>query len=352
MSQTSNYYSAIKDFLRETYGIKHVDILRKSRHPRGRFLYNGKVRDITLHNSVSGGAKDLDIKKRDIVQLLGPPPPKPEPKPRQKLEEMLGPLPTPYEPKPEKYNIPDIPRIEYASEPTAPEVKEPEMPAVEPNKVFVPKTKPAPDPVIGRIAIYEDRIKFLVPRNLGNVGIGNGYRAERDGPDQWTLHKAASPRILSDRTLSYYGTTGEKLRGDLPICGPSPAEFLVVDNTIVVRLLLDQVQPHGNTPANRLTPVPPRVVQPQVWVGVTEVPTTPAIVKPLEEEKVALPEIIRSGPHIVSGVHTATAEEFKISPEEEMRTALAEVRRIEATTTYRIVRTEKGTLAFVAPTIE
>jgi len=278
------YHSQVLDYLSTTYGIHDASIThRGGSHPKLVFTYADKRFSATLQRDCPDNLNLVHMKQQDLRRLLGTPPDRAEispPAQKRSLEQMTADL----------------------SQAAAP------LQALNPSPADTATlmAKPPSKPLMGKMARYKDRVKFVVPLKAATALKGRGLLVERLSPDSWKL--CLHPNLArKEPMIHWYKNQWQvepsrplALYEDLPVFGPSPAEYLIVDDEVMVRLLTDQLQPLGTGRGGHCRPAP----------------STPK------------PPMVQSAP----------VDELVGLPLDAMHKCLVEIRRIEQLSLYRLVK--------------
>ena len=172
--------------------------------------------------------------------------------------------------------------------------------------------------IMGKMCHYHDRLKFVVPKKIALALKGKAVKVTRESHDSWKV-SLLPPTRRTPQIRLHYGEwelelSTPNLSSGLEVFGPSPAEYLMIEDDVLVRLLTDRLVPLKR---RRLSTPPTNVAEAKV----AELPLV-------------------------------TGSEFA-----QMHAVLAEIRRIEQLSLYRLVKiASKNSAAerwvFRAPLIE
>lgn len=301
----------VRRFLRDEYGVTETELSQGGGgHPRLAFDYGGTPHKITLPNPGHDRGLAGSFKFQDIRRLLGPPTRSVAQHEKRRLDDMM-PEPVAIEARPmgtlgEAARIVNKPDAIGAHPRTADKVYR--------GSLAVYITPSAPDRTRLKVNICNDL--YTAFSHTGALRI---IRVDADTFQIEPYSGAGRKTPCFHREGNGWGFAIEKL---VPVeegaYGASPAEMILVDGSIVARVL--ERRPAGKPVPRRTKPV-------------AETPPTPTVkVNP----------VLAAPP---PSIHLET----------EMRNALATIRRVEAATPYRLIRVkddEGGHWAFSAPRIE
>jgi len=308
----ASYHSDVLALLRDDYGVTDAKLDRGGSHPRVTFTYDGEPRHVTLNNKAFS-PRAFDMKRQDIRRLLGDPPPRPT-RERRTMEEMMS-----------GFNPLPLQALNSSA-----------------GDLVTLKMKKEPSVVAqGRMAIYTMGVRFDIP-----LEVAYAFGATETTPiriavvkndqDLWTITTRTNGHKLPTMHYSYRSKRYEINHpdsADAVPCGLSPAEYLVESGVILVRCPL----------ATRV-PLAANAGKQKIHVRRKAVEANDELVSNPEEKTAA--EQLRPIPNILI---TSTPTAF----EADIRACLDALRRIEATTPYRLGRRKAdGAWCFSAPRIE
>ena len=235
------YHHQVLDYLTDTYGVDDAEIIhRGGSHPKLTFTYAAKRFSAILQRDEADNPTLFNMKRQDLRRLLGTPPDGDEiepPKQKRSLDQMTQEA----EQEAERWMKAGVP------------MPVPIMPAQQPLPFPappVPDSKLNPAVVMGHMCRYKDRLKFQVPEKIAAVMKRQACSIERLSADSWKIVQFPAeanrkrPKIrlhLNQWEMEVSRPTS--LYEDLQTFGPSPAEYLLVDDReLMVRLLTDQLK--------------------------------------------------------------------------------------------------------------
>lgn len=303
------YHRAVRDVLREQYGVTDEQFEDGSKHPRVTFTYQGEPHHLTLHRF--GGDSALRIKLGDLRRDLGPPP-----------TQLIGEI---FYIEGEKHmdmfkggthhgkpmaTLADVvsPQARHSMKEIAREMQKPIEQPLTP--------RPQPTKLLGHVARYKDkqvngaereRLRFSLPQPVAALFGESAVHAIQIGEDTWRLVFLTGARNPVVHDYGYGPEVQVPLeRSPHPFIGKTKAEYVIDGNEVIVAL--------------------------------TERPVAPKVIKrvvPVEASPEPQP--------------TAPAE-FAID-ETTMRHILELARKVEAACPYRLERMPDKQLGWVAPAI-
>ena len=290
----------VRTYLRDHYGVREATLSQGGGgHPRLTFEHGGKRRVLTLPNPGMDRGLAAQLKFQDIRRLLGPPTDAPTPREKRRLEDMM--------PEP----------IAMAAKPLG-------TPG-EAARVMPAETEPQPRAYRGTCSLTispsspgNTRFRICIPDDLYRAFGHRGpveFRVLGDDTIQVSAHPDRGRKTpCFNRSGRLWMTIKEKLFPvDALLFGSSPSEMILVDGSIVARI----IEKH---------PVRERA-EPPVDAG--SKPAAPTI-----EQKV-----------------TKTIGHMTGDPASEMRDLLRRITAVEAASPYRLLRLEGHGWAWRAPTI-
>jgi hypothetical protein len=294
-STAMTYHSEVLSYLTTIYGVTDAEIIhRGSAHPKLLFTWADKRCHVTLQRDQADNPNLVHMKCQDLRRLLGEPPVQ-LPTLKRSLDQMTA-------------------ELQAKAPPTQPGLP------FDPAPVFPPKLdgKIHAGVVMGYICRYKSRLKFQVPPKLAQQMKGQALRIERMSHDSWRLlpfgpeSKRQQPQIrLHFKVWEFEAHKPLALYEKLPLFGPSPAEYLLVNGELLVRLLTGQLKPlRTRRSAERVKAAPPTKEY--------------AVDDPDPKSPYNQPAVPAS---VISDVTPA-----------QMHAALAEIRRIEQLSLYRLVK--------------
>jgi hypothetical protein len=312
----NSYHRAIVGYLADAYGVEDAEIASsdsRNTHPVLTFTYAGEPRRMQVHSS--GGTHNRDplnllaLKKQDLRRMLGPLPP-PALYPGAKI--------TVVHPRPDQEIVIMEPNQESPAVEAKPFNPLPLLPAAAPDQDKARSWQVG----IAIYAVNQERVslRFMLPDDLVAAwGTPSHVAAEQIGDEDWRITRAG---IVHGKPLKpYTGSTGYIVQLAVPAVrcfGRSQAEAVIVVG--------DSLLVHAPLADRRWSQTAPRFKPEQVAHSAeTKKETAP----PTQE--------------VVGGTVTAEA----------MRACLEEIRRIERSCPYRLVRVaETKAWVFSAPRIE
>jgi hypothetical protein len=280
----NEYHRTITDFL-SGHGAHDVRLIPGGKHPKVTFEFRGK----RIERSVSASPSDVNAANsaiRDLKKMLGEPD--------------IGPA--------------SVPRV---------------------IDDMTPRTNGPAKISTGGIALYGGvgdrlRMRLFPPADVVAFLGARVVRIQRMAKDQWLLtptDEATGRRVRADgKKWQLDAGYGEELtRGYESPFGVSPAEYVVVDDHVVVRLLTDQIKQVEKRQPKR----------PKVTVTLTPMPG------PIPENVLLISDTksgaIEEANPIVSAEELRAAQRF-FDPPPDPRSVLAAISKVEASTPYRLVR--------------
>lgn len=297
----SPLHKAVRDHLRDAYGVGQIEFFGGGNHDRAEFTYRNKRCVLTLRRAPGGrevGASTIEMKLRDVRKLLGDPPSLLDDRPRRTLEDMT---------------------VELNAK--APSSDQPVAPMGTP--LATPRTLSA----TGSVALRASNkcLTFIVPPKIRERFVASGgetTHVEFHGPDAWTIRHGAGPRMRPNsnggmaiggkRYIEFFG-------GFFP---RRPATF-TLDALGEIRVKLDE-------PVTTLAPA-------KVIVEPVAPPKPPEPARDLEPDG--------AHPHPVK-------PQFTLPDPTNLRAILELIAEAEAGTVYRLVRLKEGGMAWQAPLIK
>lgn len=285
---TSPIEREVRAYLRDAYGVTKATLSQGGGgHPRLTFEHTGRSYKLTLPSANSDRGLAFDMKRQDIRRLLGPPTVTIEPKFKRRLDDMM--------PEP----------ITLSARPIHADM----IQEREPDRTYH-----------GTIAVYASDPKKRYQRRL-TIGVRDDLYQEFNHTGALLVTRIdddtfqIAPHPDNGRKTPSFHHEGSMwkfaiqtlLPNDTEPYGASPAEMILVDGSIVARVL----------------------------------------------ERKGMNKNIKGAPHRAAAV--TTAKPAVVGLETEMRAALTAIRRVEAETPYRLIRVkddEGGHWAFSAPRIE
>lgn len=238
----NSYQRSIRDHLRDDYHVPEVHFFQGGNHPRAEFTYASRSYTLTLHRAPGSrelGASTLKMKLRDIRRLLGDPPAPAAATSPRKLENMMT--------------------IQRAHE--------------TPRRAM---------PSMGHVALYRDagktglRVRFYPPEEAVAALGTRAVAVTRASPDSWQLtpdpaRTAPALRREGTKNLLDGGSALSLVEGFSDPFGVTPAEYLAIDGTVLVRLLTDQIKPVAELHNRKSAQDPaPWLKRPEVVTAVAE----------------------------------------------------------------------------------
>ncbi len=243
-----SYHRQVLDYLADTYGVVDAKITHGGSHPKLTFTYNNKRCHVTLQRDANRPTL-FNMKRQDLRRLLGPPPGEglfPEqPTQKRSLDEMTAELQT---------KAGDLDQA-----------------------VAIPATAPpASIVVMGKMCRYYDRLKFIAPGKIGRALKGKAVNVTRESHDSWKISllppTRKTPQIRVHQGAWELEQSAPDLSSGLEVFGPSPAEYLMIGDEVLVRLLTDELVPlrrhyHLDKPATSATTVAVEAASPLLVTG-------------------------------------------------------------------------------------
>lgn len=284
------------EFLRD-YGATDISVDQNGgKHPRLVFEFHGK----RVSHPVSSSPSDMNAARvliRSLKRRLGDPDASVESKTKKALNDMTPSVPTP---------------------PVPPAVNSPAAGMrINTDGIYPAKRS------VGRVAKYSRRLRFIVPYDICGMFVHMGGCSLLTGSSAWTIcpnDARSTPALRTDKSTKIGKIIDFKVKDKETKFGATRAEFWVAQGVIHVECVepLKQIDEAGRKGLG-ISRKHPSIVSAAI--------TPPA------------PEPIAARPLTV--------------PAERMRAVLAEIRKIEAETPYRLVKgKDTGTWAFSAPRIE
>jgi hypothetical protein len=322
----NSYHRAIVGYLADIYGVGDAKIVppgtRGQSHPVLAFTYAGEPRQMQVH--ASGGTHN-----RDPLNLLA--------LKKQDLRRMLGPAPSSIQPRSDQ----EIVTVEPNQDSPAMEAK-----PFNPLPLSSSRPKPSRSWEVG-IAAYEmthDKVnlRLFLPADLIEAwGDVPGCVIERIGEEDWRIRK---DRYSERKPRLHKSQKDYALQQPSPAerCfGRSPAEAVIVDDSLLIHASLadrrwSQAVVHFKPEEPALTRSLEREVEREGhFAGLSAGPDRHDPIKPTDKQ-------VAIHPRVAIAITT-----------EAMRACLEEIRRIERSCPYRLVKiAETKAWAFSAPRIE